>query len=124
MNKNELENVKESYYSIFLAFKVTSDALNSIDEDIVTARNILYDRINGFIPHEEYGVFNTTVVIYQTDDYDYVIAYEAFLRDLQRLPMHSYVDARDIKELIKNEFIQFFDSISLDYKLVNIKSLV
>lgn len=124
MNKDELENVKESYYSIFLAFKVASDALNSIDENIAVARNILYDRINEYIPREEYGVFNTTVVIYQTDDYDYIIAYEAFLRDLHKLPMDSYVNARDIKELIKGEFIKFFDSISLDYKLVNIKSLV
>jgi hypothetical protein len=126
MNKEELENIKESYYSIFLAFKVTKDVLNEVnDENIVSARSILYKKINSCIPNQEYDVFNSTVVIYKTeDDFNYLIVYNSFIRNNEKFPMDSYVTTREVKDSIKNEFIEFFDSISLDYKLVNIKSLV
>lgn len=126
MNKDELENIKESYYSIFLAFKVTKDVLNDIsDENIVSARQILYDKLNSYIYDQSYDVFSSRVVIYQTDDdFNYVIVYNSFIKESEKLPMDGYVFARDIKDSIKNEFINFFESISLDYKLVNIKSLV
>lgn len=126
MNKDELENIKESYYSIFLAFKVTKDVLNDIsDENIVSARQILYDRLNSYIYNQSYDVFSSRVVIYQTDDdFNYVIVYNSFIKESEKLPMDGYVFTRDIKDSIKNEFINFFESISLDYKSVNIKSLV
>ena len=126
MNKDELENIKESYYSIFLAFKVTKDVLNDIsDENIVSARQILYDKLNSYIYDQSYDVFSSRVVIYQTDDdFNYVIVYNSFIKESEKLPMDGYVFARDIKDSIKNEFINFFESITLDYKLVNIKSLV
>lgn len=126
MNKDELENIKESYYSIFLAFKVTKDVLNDIsDENIVSARQILYDKLNSYIYDQSYDVFSSRVVIYQTDDdFNYVIVYNSFIKESEKLPMDGYVFARDIKDSIKNEFINFFESISLDYKLVSIKSLV
>lgn len=126
MNKDELENIKESYYSIFLAFKVTKDVLNDIsDENIVSARQILYDKLNSYIYDQSYDVFSSRVVIYQTDDdFNYVIVYNSFIKESEKLPMDGYVFARDVKDSIKNEFINFFESISLDYKLVNIKSLV
>lgn len=126
MNKDELENIKESYYSIFLAFKVTKDVLNDIsDENIVSARQILYDKLNSYIYDQSYDVFSSRVVIYQTDDdFNYVIVYNSFIKESEKLPIDGYVFARDVKDSIKNEFINFFESISLDYKLVNIKSLV
>ena len=126
MNKDELENIKESYYSIFLAFKVTKDVLNDIsDENIVSARQILYDKLNSYIYDQSYDVFSSRVVIYQTDDdFNYVIVYNSIIKESEKLPMDGYVFARDVKDSIKNEFINFFESISLDYKLVNIKSLV
>lgn len=126
MNKDELENIKESYYSIFLAFKVTKDVLNDIsDENIVSARQILYDKLNSYIYDQSYDVFSSRVVIYQTDDdFNYVIVYNSFIKESEKLPMDGYVFTRDVKDSIKNEFINFFESISLDYKLVNIKSLV
>ena len=65
MNKDELENIKESYYSIFLAFKVTKDVLNDIsDENIVSARQILYDKLNSYIYDQSYDVFSSRVVIF------------------------------------------------------------
>ena len=125
MNKDELENIKESYYSIFLAFKVTKDVLNDIsDENIVSARQILYDKLNSYIYDQSYDVFSSRVIYQTDDDFNYVIVYNSFIKESEKLPMDGYVFARDIKDSIKNEFINFFESISLDYKLVNIKSLV
>lgn len=124
--KDELENIKESYYSIFLAFKVTRDVLNDIsDDNVVSARTILYNKLNSYIYDQSYDVFSSRVVIYQTDDdFNYVIVYNSFIKESEKLPMDGYVSTRDIKDSIKNEFVKFFESISLDYKLVNIKSLV
>jgi dimeric dUTPase (all-alpha-NTP-PPase superfamily) len=125
MSKDELDNIKESYYSIFLAFEVTRDVLNDVDDDnVVAARDILYSKLNSYIPEQEYDVFSSRVVIYQDgSDYNYIIVYSSFIRGSERLPMEGYVDAREIKELIKNEFLEFFNSISLEYKLINVKSL-
>ena len=126
MSKDVFKNVRESYYNIFLVFKVSKDVLNEMeDENIVTARNILYDRLNSFISEQEYDVFSSNVVIYQLEDeYNYLITYNSFIRNLDKLPMDGYVAVRDIKDSIKDEFIKFFDSISLEYKLLNIKALV
>lgn len=127
MNKKDnLESIKESYYSIFLAFKVTKDILNEADDEgIIEARNSLYKKLSSHISNQEYDIFSSTVVVYQTeDDYNYLIVYNSFIRNSDRLPMDGYVTVRDAKESIKKEFIDFFDSISLDYEQINIKSLV
>lgn len=127
MNKKdaELELIKESYYSIFLAFEVSKDVLNDTDIDVVTSRNLLYSKINELIPSSEYETFSSSVVVYQIEDsYNYLITYSSFIRSNNRLPMDGYINTRSIKDEIKNEFIEFFNSINLEYKLVNIKSLV
>lgn len=124
--KDKLEDIKESYYSIRLAFKVTRDVLNEVDDpNVVLAREVLYKKLGLHIPNPEYEVFSSTLVIYRTeDDLNYIIVYSSFVRNSERLPMDSYVTTNEIKESIRNEFINFFDSISIEYKLVNIKSLV
>jgi hypothetical protein len=38
--------------------------------------------------------------------------------------MSEYVAARDIKDKIKNELEEFFNSVDCEYKQINIKSLV
>lgn len=127
MNKKdaELELIKESYYSIFLAFEVSKDVLNDTDIDVVTSRNLLYSKLNELIPSSEYETFSSSVVVYQIEDsYNYLITYSSFIRSNNRLPMDGYINTRSIKDEIKNEFIEFFNSINLEYKLVNIKSLV
>lgn len=127
MNKKEqLENIKESYYSIFLSFKVTRDVLNEVDDDnVIEARNILYRKLNSLVPEHEYDVYSSTVMAYPTDDdYNYLIIYSSFIKGDDKLPFDGYVSTKDVVESIKSEFMSFFDSISLDYKLVNIKPLV
>lgn len=127
MNKKEqLENIKESYYTIFLTFKVTRDVLNEVEDDnIIEARNILYKKLNSLVPEQEYDVYSSTVMAYPTDDdYNYLIIYSSFIKGDDKLPFDGYVSTKEVVESIKNEFMAFFDSISLDYKLVNIKPLV
>lgn len=124
-NKEELESVKESYYQISLVFKVTRDVLNEVEDDsVVESRKILYDKLRSYFNSQEYEVFSSSVVIYQTQsDYSYLICYNSFIRGANKLPMDGYVTTGEIKESIKYEFIRFFESISLEYKLINIKSL-
>lgn len=124
--KEQLENIKESYYSIFLSFKVTRDVLNEVDDDnIIKARSILYKNLNALVPEQEYEVYSSTVMAYPTDDdYNYLIIYSSFIKGDDKLPFDGYVSTQEVVESIKNEFTNFFNSISLDYRLVNIKPLV
>ena len=59
-----------------------------------------------------------------TDTGNYIVTYEALFRSLDGLPMEEYVAARDIKDKVKGELEQFFDTVGCDYRNIPIKALV
>lgn len=123
--KEELENVKVSYYFISLSFSVIKDVLNDLNPEAAAARRIMYDELDEcYNSLDNYRLFSKYLAIHQNDDnYNYVIEYSVFLRVNDLLPMENYVATRDIKDKIKKIFTDFFESINVDYEQINIKSL-
>ena len=81
--------------------------------------------VNLAISNGLFAVLFLGLLIYQLKDtYNYLVSYSAFIRCSGELPMSEYVAARDIKDKIKNELEEFFNSVDCEYKQINIKSLV
>jgi hypothetical protein len=73
----------------------------------------------------KYERFSVKLVLYQLKDtFNFLVTYDAFFRSTEGLPMEEYVEARDLKELIKNELEEFFNSVDCEYKQLNIKTLL
>lgn len=115
----------DNYYKIIVSYEIPVNILDSKDENVVTAKNILYENLNNCIPEDKYEKFAVKLTLYQLNDtYNYLVTFDAFFRSLDGLPMEEYVAARDLKDSIKEELEQFFDSVDCEYKLLNIKPLL
>lgn len=122
MKKNT--DVSESYYSIFLAFEIDIDVLNDVGKEISEAREVLYRDLSKIIPVDEYDIFSSSLVSYQSEDnYNYLIVFSSFIKGSDKLPMNGYQQARGIKMKVKDEFVRFFTDMNIDYKLINTKLL-
>lgn len=118
-------NSLDNYFKIILAYEISSNILDNQDSEIKAARDIFYDNLKESIPSDNYEKFSLKLSLYQLkENLNYVICYEALFRSRSGLPMEEYVDAKDLKESIQNEFENFFASVDCDYKQLNIKTLL
>ena len=114
----------DNYYKITLSYEIPYNVLYSKDEGITRAREILYESLKNNIP-EKYERFSVKLVLYQLrDTYDYLVTYDAFFKCVGEMTMAEYVEARDLKDRIKSEIEEFFDSVDCEYKQLNIKTLL
>jgi hypothetical protein len=114
----------DNYYKITLSYEIPYNVLDSQDPDIIQMRDNLYSRLSDIIP-PKYERFSVKLVLYQLKDtFNFLVTYDAFFRSTEGLPMEEYVEARDLKELIKNELEEFFNSVDCEYKQLNIKTLL
>lgn len=114
---------ENNYYHIMLVYEIPENVLDSEDPGTVQARNILYEKLN-VIP-DRYERFNLKLNLHQLKDtMNYLVVYSAFFRSTEGLPMSEYVNARELKDNIKKELEDFFDSVDCEYKQLNIKTLL
>lgn len=114
---------ESNYYQIILAYEIPFNVLDPKDEHGVRARNILYEKLN-IIP-DRYERFYLKLNLHQLKDtLNFLVIYSAFFRSTSGLPMSEYVEARELKDTIKKELEDFFDSVDCEYKQLNIKSLL
>lgn len=118
--------MNDNYYKISLSYEIPYNILDSREEDIQRARDILYETLKNSIPVDEsYEKFSVKLVLYQLKDtLNYLVTYDAFFRTSGDLPMEEYVNARDLKDKVKAEIEEFFNSVDCEYKQINIKSLL
>ena len=110
------------YYRVHVSYEIPYNVLDSTDEDITQAREILYDRLSKSIP-EKYERFSVKLVLSQLkDSLNYIVTYTSFFKCPEGLPMEEYVEARHVKENVEKEIEEFFTSIDCDYQKLNIKS--
>lgn len=110
------------YYRIHVSYEIPYNVLDSEDEDITRARDILYDRLSKSIP-EKYERFSVKLVLSQLkDSLNYIVTYTSFFKCPEGLPMEEYLEAKDIKKTVEKELEEFFESIDCDYQQLNIKS--
>lgn len=116
--------MNDNYYKISLSYEIPYNILDSHEEDIQQARDILYETLKNSIPEEDER-FSVKLVLYQLKDtFNYLVSYDAFFRTSGDLPMEEYVSARELKEKVKMEIEEFFNSVDCEYKQINIKSLL
>ena len=116
--------MNDNYYNIKISYEIPYNVLDSQDPDIIRARDILYENLKNNIP-EKYERFSVKLVLYQLKDtYNFLVTYDAFFRSIEGLPMEEYVSARELKDLIKKELEEFFNSVDCEYKQINIKTLL
>ena len=114
---------ESNYYQNIRAYEIPFNVLDSEDEHAAQARNVLYEKLN-VIP-DRYERFYLKLNLHQLKDtLNYLVIYSAFFRSTSGLPMSEYVEARDLKDNIKKELEDFFDSTDCEYKQLNIKSLL
>lgn len=117
--------MNDNYYKIILSYEIPYNILDSNDPDIMKARDILYEKLKNIIPDDKYEKFSVKLVLYQLkDNYNYLVTYESFFRSTTGLPMEEYVEARDLKDAVRAELENFFNSVDCDFKQLNIKSLL
>ena len=115
--------MSENYYKITLSYEIPYNILDSQDPNVIKARDVLYENLKE-IP-EKYEKFSVKLVLHQLKDtFNYLVTYDAFFRSTGDLPMAEYVEARDLKDKIKNELEEFFNSVDCEYKQLNIKTLL
>ena len=113
-----------NYYKIALTYEIPYNILDSQEPDIKKARDIFYESLKNSIP-EKYERFSVKLVLYQLKDtYNFLVSFDAFIRCPGNLPMEEYVEARNLKDKIKDEMEEFFNSVDCEYKQINIKSLL
>ena len=116
--------MNDNYYKIILQYEIPYNILDSQDQNIIQARDILYEKLKTSIP-EKYEKFSVKLSLYQLKDtFNYIVTYEAFFRSLDGKPMEEYVEARDLKDRIKGEIESFLGSVDCEYKQINIKTLL
>lgn len=112
------------YYKIALSYEVQTNIIDSEEPNIVKAKEMLYENIKNSMP-DKYDKFYMRLTTYQMrDSLNYVIHLDSFFSSTGSLPMTEYVDARDIKDEIKQEMEEFFSSIDCEYKQLNIITLI
>lgn len=110
------------YYRVHVSYEIPYNVLDSTDEDIAQAREILYDRLSKSIP-EKYERFSVKLVLSQLkDSLNYIVTYTSFFKCPEGLPMEEYIEARHVKENVEKEIEEFFTSIDCDYQKLNILS--
>ena len=113
-----------NYYKITLSYEIPYNVLDSQDPSVIQARDNLYQRLTDIIP-EKYERFSVKLVLYQLKDtYNFLVTYDAFFRSTEGRPMGEYVEARDLKDAIRMELEEFFNSVDCEYKQLNIKTLL
>ncbi|MCF0116190.1 MAG: hypothetical protein HUJ56_12645 [Erysipelotrichaceae bacterium] len=121
----ETEALKENdvyYYRIHISYEIPYNVLDSDDQDIIRAKDILYDRLRDSIP-EKYERFSVKLVLSQLkDSLNYIVTYTSFFKSPKGLPMEEYVEARSVKEKVEREIEEFFQAIDCEYHKLNIKS--
>lgn len=116
--------MNDNYYKIILSYEIPYNVIDSKDPNIMKARDILYEKLKNGLP-EKYERFYTKLSLFQLKDtFNFLVTYESFFRSTSGLPMEEYVDARDLKDSIKEELENFFNSIDCEYKFLNIKTLL
>ena len=116
--------MNDNYYNIKISYEIPYNVLDSQDPDIIRAKYILYENLKNSIP-EKYERFSVKLVLYQLKDtFNFLVTYDAFFRSVEGLPMEEYVSARELKDRIKKELEEFFNSIDCEYKQLNIKTLL
>lgn len=119
-----MDNTRDTFYQIRLAYEVPYDILNDEKEEVVNAREILYERLNSRMSNS-LVIFNSSLVMHRlSDTYNYVLTYDSFFLDSINLPMSSYVEAKDLCEGLKEEFTNFFEALGIKYKILNVKALL
>jgi len=114
----------DNYYKITLSYEIPYNVLDSKEESVSRARDILYESLKNNIP-EKYERFSVKLVLYQLrDTYNFLVTYDAFFKCTGEMTMAEYVEARDLKDKIKGEIEEFFDSVDCEYKQLNIKTLL
>lgn len=114
----------DNYYVIMLSYEIPYNALDSTDPDVVKARENLFERLKNFLP-EKYEKFSVKLTLHQLKDtLNYIVTYETFFRSTTGLPMGEYVEAKELKDKLNNEFEEFFSSVDCEYKQLNIKTLL
>ena len=115
--------MNDNYYKITLSYEIPYNVLDSQDPNVIKARDALYESLKE-IP-ERYEKFSIKLVLYQLKEtFNYLVTYDAFFRSSGDLPMEEYVQARDLKDKIKSEIENFFNSVDCEYKQINIKTLL
>lgn len=113
-----------NYYKIVLSYEIPYNILDSQDQNVCQGRDILYENLKNSVP-EKYEKFSVKLTLYQLKDtLNYLVTYEAFFRSTNGKPMEEYVEARDLKDRIRKEIENFFDSVDCEYKQLNIKTLL
>lgn len=116
--------MEDNYYKISLSYEIPYNVLDSEDFNIIKARDILYETLKHSIP-EKYQKFWVKLVIHELKDtLNFIVTYDAFFKSSKGLPMQEYVEARDLKDSVKKEIEEFFDSVDCDYRQLNIKTLI
>ena len=91
------------YYRIHISYEIPYNVIDSNDEDIAQAREILYDRLSKSIP-EKYERFSVKLVLSQLkDSLNYIVTYTSFFKCPEGLPMEEYLEAKEIKERVEKE---------------------
>lgn len=117
--------MSDNYYKIAISYEIPYNILDSQDPTVVKAVKILYDNLNDIYPEDKYEKFSVKLALYQLKDtLNYLVTYEAFFRSTEGLPMEEYVNARDLKDKIKSELEEFFNSVDCEYRQLNIKTLL
>lgn len=113
------------YYKIVICYEIPTDILHDPDENVKAARDVLFQNLSTAVDSERYDTMSLKLVVNQLKDTgNYIVTYDALFRSTEGLPMEEYVAARDIKDKIKEELEQFFDSVDCGYEFINIKPLV
>lgn len=113
-----------NYYKITISYEIPFNVLDSQDPNVIQLRNNLYQRLNEIIS-DKYERFSVKLVLYQLrDTLNFLVTYDAFFRSTEGLPMEEYVEASEIKEKIKTELEEFFNSVDCEFKQLNIKTLL
>lgn len=116
--------MNDNYYNIMLSYEIPYNILDSQDPNVIQARDILYEKLKDNI-FPKYERFSVKLTLHQLKDtFNYLVTYEAFFRSLDGKPMEEYVEARDLKDSIKLELENFFNSVDCEYKQLNIKILL
>lgn len=115
----------DNYYKIAVSYEIPYNVIESIDDSVINAKNILFENLKTIIPEDKYDRLSAKLALHQLKDTcNYILSYDAFIRSTGDLPMEEYVAARDIKDRIKEEIEEFFNTIDCEYRQINIKTLL
>lgn len=117
--------MSENYYRISVSYEIPYNVIESTDDNVISAKNIFLENIKAAIPEEKYDRLFAKLTLHQLKDtFNFILSYDAFIRSTGDLPMEEYVSARDLKDKIKEEIEEFFNTVDCEYRQINIKTLL